>query len=371
MSSPLQQHFKPYFQTKMKYKGGSSGAPMPGKKIYKMSSNENPLGTSTKVLDHIKQHLSDLHLYPDTTDIRLRDALSDFYENRLTQDQFITANSGSEIIQLLIKAFINIGDEVIVSSPYFVPYRTFSEWAGAKAIDVPLITPSYILNIKGIRDAITEKTRIIFITSPNNPTGTYVNKTQLQEVLSLIPKDVLVIYDEVYQHFIREEDYATAEEFILDYPNLIGLNSFSKAYGLASMRTGYMYASRELANYVRLIHRPFLLNKLSMAAAIAAIEDQNFIDKVYHHVQTELAFLHDGLNKLGITYVTSSANFIMFQPPVEVSTFVNKMAEQGIILRPLENYMAPGWVRVSLGNREANRRFLEVLNNLLNLSRTL
>jgi len=365
MPSPISRHFKSYFQTKVKYKGGSSGTPLPGKKIYKMSSNENPLGTSTKVLRHIERHIKDLHLYPDTTDLRLREALSEYYNNRLHKSQFITANSGSGIIQLLIKGFVNIGDEVIVSSPYFVPYRTFSEWAGAKAIDVPLITPTYTLDVEGISNAISEKTRIIFITSPNNPTGTYVNKAHLQKALSLIPQDILVIYDEVYQHFIKEEDYATAEEFINDYPNLIGLNSFSKAYGLASMRAGYMYGTEDLVNYVRLIHRPFLLNKLSMEAAITALQDQDFIDNVYRHVQTELSYLHDGLKSLGITYTTSSANFIMFQPPLDSATFVHKMAEQGIILRPLDNYMAPGWVRVSLSSHEGNEAFLKAIRTIL------
>lgn len=365
MSSPISRHFKSYFQTKVKYKGGSSGTPIPGKKIYKMSSNENPYGTSPQVLEHLQKHIEQLHLYPDTTDERLRKALVDHYKNRLTIDQFLTANSGSEIIQLIIKGFLQIGDEVIVSSPYFVPYSTFSEWAGATVKDVPLVKPSYKLDIAGIADAVTDKTRIIFITSPNNPSGTYVNKTQLEEILSIVPSDVLVIYDEVYQHFIREEDYATAEMFLEKYPNLIGLNSFSKAYGMASLRLGYMYSSEEISNYIRLIQRPFPINKLAMEAGITALGDQGFIDDVYTHVQRELEFLHSGLTELGIAHIPSSANFIMFQPPKKSASFVKNMTEEGIILRPLDNYMAPGWVRVSISSRDGNQAFLKALRKIV------
>lgn len=365
MSNPLSKHFKPYFETKIKYKGGKSGTPKPGKKIYKMSSNENPLGTSSKVINHLNTQIEKLHLYPDTTDIRLRQTLHDHYKGRLHIDQFICGNSGSEIIQQLIKAFVKVGDEVIVSSPYFIPYRTFSEWAGATAIDVPLISPSYSLDIKGISDAITDKTRIIFITSPNNPTGTYVNTSQLRDILSAVPSDILIVYDEVYQHFIREEDYSTAEAHLEDYPNLIGLNSFSKAHGLASMRLGYMYGSQVVADYIRLIYRPFPLNKLSMEAGIAALKDEAWIDTCFNHVKNELEYMEGELHKKGIAHTPSYANFIMFDPPGEADEFVISMAEQGIILRPLDNYLAPGKVRVSISNREANRAFLDALDILL------
>lgn len=359
MNNPLSKHFKPYFETKVKYKGGKSGIPKPGKKIYKMSSNENPLGTSSRVLNHLNTQIEKLYLYPDTTDTRLRLALEQYYHGKLNSDQFITANSGSEILQLLIKGMLNPGDEVIVSSPFFVPYRTFSEWAGTSVIDIPLVQPDYKLDVAGIIDAITDLTRMVYITSPNNPSGTYVNKTQFSALLSSIPKDVLVVYDEVYHHFMQEDDYALGLEYLSEYPNVIGLNSFSKAFGLASMRIGYMYADPEFASYIRLIHRPFLLNKLSMEAAIIALEDRTFIEEVAEHVQTELQFLHQGLTGLGINYVRSSANFIMFEPPSDSASFTKTMAEEGIILRPLDNYSAPGWVRVSIGTRAANLAFLD------------
>ena len=290
MSHPLSKHFKPYFETKVKYKGGKSGTPKPGKKIYKMSSNENPLGTSPKVINHLSSQIQKLHLYPDTTDIRLRSALEQYYEGKLKSDQFITANSGSEILQLLIKGMLTPGDEVIVSSPYFVPYRTFSEWAGASVIDIPLVQPDYNLDVAGIIDSVTDQTRIIFITSPNNPSGTYVNKSQFSSLLSGIPQDVLVVYDEVYHHFIKEDDYALGFEFLSSHPNVVGLNSFSKAFGLASLRIGYMYADIEFASYIRLIHRPFLLNKLSTQAAITALDDREFMSEVTEHVQTCLLY---------------------------------------------------------------------------------
>lgn len=370
MAIPISQHFKSKFSTKVKYKGGLSGSTDSGKKIYKMSSNENPCGTSQKVVDGLTNHIKNLHLYPDTTDLKLRKALTAHYQGHLTVDQFLCANGGSEIIQFLIKAFVEEGDEVIVNSPYFVPYSTFAIWGGASVIDVPLTSGKYQLDIDSIAKAVTKKTRIVFITSPNNPTGTYVTRTQLNDLLSKIPRDVLIIYDEVYRHFIRNADYATAEEFIEAYPNLIGLNSFSKAFGLASMRLGYMYGSQEVIEYVRLISRPFLLSQIKVEAGLIALRDSAFIDKVYNHVQQELFFVCEKLDSLEMPYIPSVANFIMIRPEFDANIFVSKMADHGIIIRPLENYMAPGWVRISLSTREANAACLNAMEQILTDNRS-
>ncbi len=258
ISKGIQSLFKPYLTVKNGYKGGKGiSSKKENQKTYKLSSNENPIGTSPLALEAIKNALTDLHLYPDTTDIRLREELVKSYNNQLDIDQFICAASGSELIDLIIRAFIREGDEVIVSTPCFVPYKMFSSWSGATVVDVPLKEADYALDVTNIVNAVTSKTRIVFLTSPNNPTGSYISKDEFESLMQLLPPNVVVVFDEVYWHFADAENYVRALPYISKYPNLIAINSFSKTYGLASLRVGYSYMNTEVAAYLRQICKPF------------------------------------------------------------------------------------------------------------------
>ena len=242
MEKGIESIFKPHLEPKEVYKGGKN-IPPSKKKIYKLSSNENPLGPSPKAVEAIKSALERIDRYPDQTDIRLREALVKDFDGKLTADQFLTGNSGSEIIDMILRAFINEGDEVIYSNPCFLPYSVFSRWYGAEQINVPLKEPNYDLDLKGILNAITNRTKIIFLTSPNNPTGTYIPKAVLEDFLARIPKNIVVVFDEVYRHFADAEDYVSALPYVLQGHNVIALNSFSKTYGLAGQRIGYCYTT--------------------------------------------------------------------------------------------------------------------------------
>ncbi len=364
MEKGIESIFKPHLEPKEVYKGGKN-IPPSEKKIYKLSSNENPLGASPKAVDAIKSALDRIDRYPDQTDIRLREALVKDFGGKLTADQFLTGNSGSEIIDMILRAFINEGDEVIYSNPSFLPYAVFSRWYGAEQINVPLKEPNYGLDLEGILNAITVRTKIIFLTSPNNPTGTYIPKAVLEDFLSKIPKNIVVVFDEVYRHFADAEDYVTALPYVLQGQNVIALNSFSKTYGLAGQRIGYCYTTSTIANYIRLIHKPFLLPLTSIEAAISALSDRGFVEETVKTVHDGRAYLSKAFVQLGITYWPTQANFFIVDPPLSEMEFTDKMMDEGIMVRPVSQFGALGKVRITIGNQEANEALVMAMKKII------
>ncbi len=360
------QIFKPYLLGNAGYKGGKTLGEIKSKskKIYKLSSNENLLGTSPKAKKALRQSIEDLNHYPDRTTIRLQESLAKYYENQLTVEHFIAANSGSEVIEHIIRGFLGEGLECIVSNPCFMPYIMFSEWQGAKIIDVPLKPETYQLNVKEILKAITPNTRLIFITSPNNPTGTYLPKKDIDELVDNMPEHVVLVMDEVYFHFADADNFTTALPYVKSGKKVIAVNSFSKTYGMAALRIGYGYSTPEIAGYIRRLSKPFILNKLTLNAAIAALKDKKFVEKTVNHIHKERAWLYSKLDKLGVKYWKSQANFIMVKPDIDEFEFEQKMLMQGVMVRPVGSFGAPGCVRVTIGSREANKAYVKALKKI-------
>ncbi|NRB53433.1 MAG: histidinol-phosphate transaminase [Saprospiraceae bacterium] len=361
--------FKSHLTIKSDYVGGKAKPKaIDGQQIYKLSSNENLLGSSPKALAAIQTYLQKLNEYPDQTDARLREALAEFYGASMTSDHFLTGNSGSEILELIARAFLDPGLEAIIASPTFMPYRLFSEKMGAKVLDIPLQEPNFQLNVAEILSAINDKTRLLFLTSPNNPTGSYIPTATLEYILQEVPAHVVVVLDEVYFQFADQTDYTTALPYVMASKNIIGVNSFSKAYGLAGLRVGYAYTHPELARYIRQLHRPFLLNALSLNAAIGALSDSEFLRQTVELVQQERNFLYEQLNQLPIEYWKSQGNFFLTRPPLPPKEFEAQMLAQGIMVRPVENFGAKGCVRVTIGTREANLAMLAALRSVLKVN---
>lgn len=357
--------FKQYILEDSTYKGGGKKILMPdGITVHKLSSNENPLGYSPKVKKALKDTLDDLSMYPDNTDIRLRQALVADFDGALVADNFISANSGSEIIDMISKAFLNENDEIIVSQPCFLPYTAFTRWMGARAINVPM-TQKYNYNLECILDAVTPRTKLVFLASPNNPSGNYIPLKDLREFIDRLPEHVLLVLDEVYRHFAEAEDYTSALPFIKAGKNVIAINSFSKTYGLAGLRVGYGYAPLKISNYIRKICKPFLLSSLALEGAIAALEDTDFVKRTVDLVKTERKFVLEALDALQITYWPTQGNFVMIDPPVRDTEFVSFLEQRGIMVRPVGNFGAPGKVRISFGTREANKALVSALEVLL------
>lgn len=363
MKTGIESIFKAHLEPKEVYKGGKN-IPLSNKKIYKLSSNENPLGASPKAVEAAKSALAKIDIYPDQTDIRLREALATDFNNALEVDQFITGNSGSEVIDMLLRAFVSEGDEVIFSNPCFLPYSVFSRWYGATQVDVPLLKPNYDLDVKGILKAITDKTKMIFLTSPNNPTGTYIPKAVFESLLAELPKNILVVFDEVYRHFADAPDYVTALPYVKQGYSVLGLNSFSKTYGLAGLRIGYGYTTKTIANYIRLIHKPFLMPLPSLDAAIGALNDHEFIQETVKTVLDGRRFLIDSFAALGIKYWPTQANFFIIDPPLPEMEFTNKLMEHGVMVRPVSQFGAPGKVRITIGNQETNEALIKALKSM-------
>ncbi|MDC6405257.1 MULTISPECIES: histidinol-phosphate transaminase [Maribacter] len=357
--------FKTYILEDSTYKGGSKKIVMPqGIEVHKLSSNENPLGYSPKVRQALMASLDDLSQYPDNTDIRLRQALVKDFDQALSEDHFITTNSGSEIIDLISKAFLGEGDTVIVSQPCFLPYTAFTRWMGATAINVPM-TMNFEYDFEGILKAISDSTKLVFLASPNNPSGTYIPKDVLEDFMNKVPEHVIVVLDEVYRHFAEVPDYVTGLPFVKQNKNIIAINSFSKTYGLAGLRIGYCYAPLHISSYIRKICKPFLLSTLALEGAIAALEDGEFVQETVDLVRKERAFVLHGLKELHIKYWPTQGNFVMIQPPISDTELVKQMEQKGIMVRPVGNFGAPGKVRISFGMRAANNAMLDALEAVI------
>ncbi len=357
--------FKKYIlDIKGRYKGGiSKDDVVSDKPVYKLSSNENMLGSSPKAIEAMTKMMGSLNEYPSPTDQKFREALSDYY-GHLTPDQFITGNSGVALIQLIVNAFIKEDLECIYSSPTFSPYRSFPHLVGGKGVDVPLLS-DFKINVKGILDAINDKTRLIWICSPNNPTGTYVSGGDFETIVNNVPDHVVVIYDEVYYQYVTAQDYKRAIPFVMDGKRVIGLNSFSKAYGLAGLRVGYAYSTEEIAKYVSKLRRPFHVNTLSQTAAIAALNDEDFISRTVDLVDRGKAFLYPELNALGVDYVQSQSNFFFMKPAMDPIQFTQLMQAEGIMIRPAKGFGAPDHVRITIGTAEANAAMIEGMKIVL------
>lgn len=334
-------------------------------KIYKLSSNENLLGPSPKAVEAIRQHAGTLNIYPDRTDKRLCVALAAYYDDRIGVDQFFGANSGSECIEYVVRAFVATDDECIISTPAFGVYKKFIKWSGGKVVDVPLEGQDYKLNVRGILDAITDRTKLIFLTSPNNPTGTYIKKAQVDQLIENVPDHVVVVYDEVYFLFADAPDYVTAMEYVEQGCPVIGINSFSKSHGLAGLRLGYCYSTREIINRLKKIKRPFLVNSLGIEAGIAAIGDVEFVKRSVAAVRQSRVNVCDELKKIGVTHWPTQANFIQIRPEMDEDIFEQRMLDEGIMVRPVSGFGAEGCVRVTIGTDEANKAFIDALKKVM------
>jgi len=360
--------FKPHIETATQYKGGVTRGENTLKagveKVYKMSSNENALGASPKAVQAILDHLNIIHEYSYHDDDRLRDALAAHFSPNISPDQFITANSGMELLDMFSRGFLEPGLECIVSMPTFGAYRNFAQGQGGVIVDIPLKGENFELDVPGILAAVNQKTRMIYITNPNNPTGTLIPKDVTDSLINSLPDHIAVIYDEVYYHYANPENYARAIDYINAGKNVIGLHSFSKSYGLAGLRLGYAFSTPEMAAYLNKIRRPFMINTLTMEAGLAALGDyQHIADSVRMNADGKQWLYHE-FERLGTHYWPTEANFILFKSPIPNDLLIPKMMEYGIMIRPTELLGIPGCARVTIGMPDANRAFIDALKKV-------
>lgn len=322
--------------------------------IIKLASNENPFGPSPRALAAAKRALEHGELYPDGGCFELRQKLA--VARGMAPDEIIVGNGSNEIIELLGHAFIGPGDQVVMGAPAFVVYKLVTLLFGAKAVEVPL--RAWRHDLAAIAAAITPQTKLVYVCTPNNPTGTANTEAELLAFVRALPDHVIAVIDEAYAEFV--ENAPDLRPLIREGRKVVCLRTFSKIYGLASLRVGYGYGSVELCALLNRVRQPFNVNAIAQAAAVAALDDQEFADRCARENRTGLAQLEAGCRKLGLEFVPSVANFMLVKVGDGLRVF-DALQRRGVIVRPVKSYGLPEWVRVTVGSQEQNERLLREL----------
>ena len=331
--------------------------------VIKLASNENPLGPSPRVLSAIQQGLSDITRYPDGGGYRLKRALSDKYA--VAVDSLTLGNGSNDVIDLIGRAYLGSGDEVIYSEFSFVAYSIVTQASGATAVVTP--AKAWGHDLDAMLTAITERTRIIFIANPNNPTGTWVTEQQLTAFLDQVPEQVLVVLDEAYTEYVEHPEFPNGLLLLERYPNLIVTRTFSKAYGLAGLRVGYAVSNVQIANILSRVRQPFNVNSLALLAAEVALSDDEYLAQGMALNKQGMALYQQALTTMGLSYIPSVGNFITVDFTMDAQPIYQAMLEAGVIVRPIASYGMPQHLRISIGLQEENERCLNTLNRVMNL----
>ncbi|WP_066496509.1 histidinol-phosphate transaminase [Abyssisolibacter fermentans] len=326
--------------------------------VIKLASNENPLGASPKVKEALKKVMDEFALYPDGNCTELKNAISKKFNVQPTQ---VLPSAGSdEMVDMIAKTFVNHGDEIIMADITFPRYIATTKMMGGIPVIVPLKNWTYDLD--GILEKITPKTKIIWLCNPNNPTGTMVTENEILNFLKKVPSNVIVIYDEAYNEYVTRDDYPkNSVNLLKDYSNLIILKTFSKMYGLASLRVGYTISSEEIIANINKIRCPFDVNRFAQAAALAALQDEDFVKKCYELNKQGKEYLYSEFDKMGFEYPKSETNHIFVNVEQDAQQVFLELQKRGMIIRP----MMGTWIRVSIGTMEQNKLFIEKLKEVL------
>ena len=335
--------------------------------LIELGANENPLGPSPRVREAIVRELDRLHRYPPS-DAALREALAASHGRGLTPGHFVTSASGSEIIELISRAFLERGDEILLSSPTFVVYAPMAGLQGASVIDVPLDPRDFSLDVDRILAAITPRTRLLYVCNPGNPTGVMAPHADVMRLLNQLPAHVVLVSDEVYVDYVDDEDLPDTTAAILEGRQIITIRSFSKVFGLAGLRLGYAIAPPSLIERLTRFVRPYHLSRLAIVAGIAALEDTEHVRRTVELARNGRGVLYDELSALGVDVWRSQANFVMVRPP-DGEAMLNALARQGIRARSTLKNGLPGALRVTAGLDAENERFLDVFAETLGRAR--
>lgn len=325
--------------------------------IIKLASNENPLGPSPKALVAARRALEHGELYPDGGCFELRQKLAE--RHALNDNQFVVGNGSNELIELLGHVFLGEGDEVVMATPAFVVYKLVTLLFGAKPIEVPL--REWRHDLPAMAAAISPRTKLVCICSPNNPTGTDNSESELVDFVRNVPDHVVVVVDEAYsEYLVKAPDL---RPLIREGRKVICLRTFSKVFGLAAFRIGYGYASPEICALLNRVRQPFNVNAIAQAAAIAAVDDQDFVERAKRQNGEGLRRLESGCLALGLEIVPSVANFILIRVGDGNRVFEG-LLRRGIIVRPVRSYGLPDWIRVTVGTSEQLTRFFSEMAEL-------
>lgn len=329
--------------------------------IVKLASNENPLGLSSKVRSALQDTLAGLARYPDANGFYLKAKLAKKFG--IAANQITLGNGSNDCLELVARTFVNANHEVIFSQHAFVVYPLVTQAIGATGVAVP--AKDYGHDLDAMLAAITDKTRMIFIANPNNPTGTFLTSDELAAFLAKVPSNVLVVLDEAYYEYVPESERAPSFEWLQQYPNLLVSRTFSKAYGLAGLRAGYMVSHPDVADLMNRARQPFNMNSLSLRAAEVALDDEDYL-------QQSVAVNAAGMEQLvafceqhNLAYIPSHGNFLTIEVGDNAGEIYQKLLHAGVIVRPVAGYELPRHLRVSIGLPEENEAFIRAMETLL------
>ncbi len=329
--------------------------------ILKLASNENPTGTSPKALEVMNREISRMYLYPDDECFYLKQGIAKHLG--IKQENLIIGNGSVELILLCSIVYLSPEDEFIMGNQSFALGKISAMMMGAICTGLP--EKNYVHDLDAVKQAVSEKTKIIYIDNPCNPLGTKLGKQKIENFIKSIPDGILVILDEAYYEFVRSEDFPDSLEFVKQGKNVLVLRTFSKIYGLAGLRIGYGIAPRDIISTIRKARLPFNANRLGQFAAVAALDDEDHVAKTLDVNNKGKAYLEQEFEKMGIFYIPSTTNFVTFKTKLNGKKVFTKLQKRGIIIRPLANYGIPDFLRVTIGNMEHNQRFIKTLKEIL------
>jgi histidinol-phosphate aminotransferase len=324
--------------------------------IVKLASNENPLGPSPRGIAAATKALAHAELYPDGGCVVLRQKLA--AHHGLASEQFVVGNGSNEILELLGHVFLRPGDEVVMGAPAFIVYKLVALLFGATPVEVPLVNHRHDLN--ALARAITPRTKLVFLPSPNNPTGTANSPEEIAAFVRALPEHVVFVFDEAYAEYL--ENPPDLRTFIAEGRKVICLRTFSKIYGLAALRVGYGYCSPELAGLLNRVRQPFNLNAIGQAAAVGALSDDEFAAKARQVNAAGLSRLEEAFTARGLEWVPSVANFLLVKVGDGARGF-SELQKRGVIVRPMKPYGMPEWLRVTVGTEAQNTRLLAAMDD--------
>ena len=329
------------------------------KNVIKLASNENCFGPSPMATSAIRKALKNINRYPDSSSFYLKNKLANLLG--IGGNNLILGNGSDEVICMAVRTFAGEGDEVIIARPTFLIYEIASQVQNAGIKFVPL-TSDFRYDLIQMKKAITPKTRIVFIANPDNPTGTYVTRKELDEFFRDLPEKVMVFLDEAYFEFAAHsfKDYPNGIDYI-SRPNIIVARSFSKVYGLAGLRIGYGISNPEVISYMERTREPFNINILAQAGALAALDDEAFLKKTIAHVEMEREILYAALRKMGLEYVRSATNFVIINVGKDCKDIFNALLKEGVIVRDMKAWGLDTFIRVTIGTKAENRKFVAAL----------
>lgn len=331
------------------------------KSVIKLASNENPYGPSPKALQAIRRAAKDVNRYPDGDCFYLRQALAK--RLKVPSQQLVFGNGSDEIIVLAVRVFVSPGDEVIIADPSFLIYGIAARIAGARVKAIPL--KDFYYDLEAMKRAVTDKTRVIFLGNPDNPSGKYLTQKQLESFLNGLREDILIFIDEAYYEYVRAKDYVDSLGLLKKHKNIIVTRTFSKMYGLAGLRVGYGIAGGEIIDCLNRIREPFNVNSLAQAAALACLEDQPYYRSLARRIGRQREVLYQGIRKLGLKCVESYTNFVLIDMRQDASRVAKALLAKGVIVRDMNFWGLKEFIRVTIGTEAENKRFLNALRMVL------